>query len=326
MAIKLTSITSYNELPQIDGNSIFHSNELFKVFEQTKGYKPIMIVAKDGDKYVARLMGTIRRSVRFFPPSIIKRCEVYGSGEYFDNSYDKEEIFAMLLEELTQQAKKRSFLIEFRNLENPLLGYNAFKKNNYFAINWLRVYNSLHSKSPEERVSSSKRRQLIRAIRSGVKIEITQNEEDIKTFSKMLKNNYSSKIRKHFPHIDLFIQLSRKNSEQEISKIFLVKYNNKIIGGSVCLFSKDTAYLWFSMGLRKSYPFLYPGIMAVWGPLKWADENGYQHFEFLDPGLPFKKYGYREFILSFGGKQTSTRRWFRFRWNILNKVLCKLYS
>ena len=32
----------------------------------------------------------------------------------------------------------KSFLIEFRNLENPLFGYKAFRKNNYFAINWLR--------------------------------------------------------------------------------------------------------------------------------------------------------------------------------------------
>ena len=53
--------------------------------------------------------------------------------------------------------------------------------------------------------------------------------------------------------------------------------------------------------------------------------KGYEHFEFMDAGLPFKKFGYRDFILGFGGKQMSTRRWFRFRWTWLNKIVCWLY-
>lgn len=71
--------------------------------------------------------------------------------------------------------------------------------------------------------------------------------------------------------------------------------------------------------------FLYPGILAVWAPITYAHEKGYAHLEFMDAGLPFKKHGYRDFILRFGGKQSSTRRWFRFSWKWLNKLLCKFY-
>ena len=38
------------------------------------------------------------------------------------------------------------------------------------------------------------------------------------------------------------------------------------------------------------------------------------------------KHGYREFVLRFGGKQSSTRRWFLFRWEWLNKLLNKIYE
>ncbi len=100
----------------------------------------------------------------------------------------------------------------------------------------------------------------------------------------------------------------------------MVKYKDKIIGGSVCVFSNGNAYLWFSGGMRKTYAFLYPGVLAVWAALTYAREEGYEHFEFMDAGLPFKKHGYREFILRFGGKQSSTRRWFRFRWKWLNNL------
>lgn len=71
--------------------------------------------------------------------------------------------------------------------------------------------------------------------------------------------------------------------------------------------------------MRKTYAF-YIGVLAVWAALTYAREEGYEHFEFMDAGLPFKKHGYREFILRFGGKQSSTRRWFRFRWKWLNNL------
>ena len=214
---------------------------------------------------------------------------------------------------------------EFRNLENPLFGYKAFRKNNYFAINWLRVRNSLHSKAPYERLSMSRRRQINKALRNGAIMEIADNEKDIQDFSRMLKKAYSSQIRKHFPDIGFFRLLAWQNPEKELAKVFLVKYKGKIIGGSICLFSKESAYLWFSGGMRKTYAFLYPGILSVWAPITYAYEKGYAHLEFMDAGLPFKKHGYRDFILRFGGKQSSTRRWFRFSWKWLNKLLCKFY-
>lgn len=220
---------------------------------------------------------------------------------------------------------QKSFLIEFRNLDNPLFGYKAFRKNKYFPINWLRVYNSLHSRTPLERLSVSRKRQINKALKNGAYIEVADNDKDITLFSKMLKKAYSSQVRKHFPDLNFFRLLTWQRPDKEMAKIFLVKYKDKIIGGSVCVFSNGNAYLWFSGGMRKTYAFLYPGVLAVWAALTYAREEGYEHFEFMDAGLPFKKHGYREFILRFGGKQSSTRRWFRFRWNWLNNLLCRMY-
>ena len=325
MPVRLSTYHKGNTIPALPGKTIFHSTELFHVFEMTRGYEPVLIVAFTGDRPVAKLLGVIRKSVRLFPPAIIRRCEVYGTGEYFDEELNKEDLFGEMLEHLTNEALRRSFLIEFRNLENPLFGYKVFRKNKYFAINWLRVHNSLHSKPPYERLSLSRRRQINKALRNGAIMEVADNEEDIREFSPMLKKAYSSQVRKHFPDIDFFRLLAWQSPENEIAKVFLVKYKDKIIGGSICLFSDSNAYLWFSGGMRKTYAFLYPGILAVWAPLTYAYEKGYQHLEFMDAGLPFKKYGYRDFILRFGGRQSSTRRWFRFRLDWLNSLLYHFY-
>ena len=204
MPVRLSTYRKGNAIPPLPGTNIFHSTELFHVFEMTRGYEPLLIVAYIGNRPVGKLLAVIRKSMRLFPPAIIKRCEIYGTGEYFDEEQNKEDLFGEMLEHLTNEVLCKSFLIEFRNLENPLFGYKAFRKNNYFAINWLRVRNSLHSKVPYERLSMSRKRQINKALRNGAIMEVADNEKDIQDFSRMLKKAYSSQVRKHFPDIGFF--------------------------------------------------------------------------------------------------------------------------
>lgn len=327
MALKLTTYYNGGDIPELPGKNTFHSLQLFRIYEATTNYTPILIVASENDKPIAKLLATLRKSNRLFPPSIVRKCEVYGTGEYFDEEADNEYIFGEMLQRLTDEALRGAFLIEFRNLENPLFGYKYFRRNNYFPINWLRVRNSLHStKKIEERFSPSRIRQIKKGLKNGAEVREVHNPEEIQAFSNMLHNIYSSKIRRHFPDKDFFQHLEDELMKGELSKIFVVEYKGKIIGGSACIFSNNDAYLWFSGGMRKSYTLQYPGILAVWQALTYSKQRGCQHLEFMDVGLPFRKHGYREFVLRFGGKQSSTRRWFRFRWKWLNSLMEKIYE
>lgn len=327
MPLKLTTYYRGSRVPELPGSNTFHSTELFRIYEATPGYTPLLIVASEDGKPVAKLLAAVRKSARFFPPSLIKRCEVYGAGEYFDEHADKEYLFSEMLQRLTDEALREAFLIEFRNLNNSMFGYKAFRKNSYFAINWLRVRNSLHNiKETEERFSPSRIRQIKKGLKNGAQIREARTTEEIKSFARMLHNVYSNKIRRHFPSMDFFQQLEAQMVEDQRGRIFIVTYKEKIIGGSACIYSDDSAYLWFSGGMRKTYALQYPGILAVWYALYDAKQRGYRHLEFMDVGLPFRKHGYREFVLRFGGKQISTRRWFRFRWDWLNRVLIKIYK
>lgn len=327
MPLKLTTYYGKNKVPELPGTDTFHSTELFHIYEATPGYTPILIVASVDNKPVAKLLAAIRTSARLFPPGIIKRCEIYGTGEYFDETADKEAIFSDMLQRLTDEALRKCFLIEFRNLDNAMSGYKAFRGNRYFAVNWLRVRNSLHSvENVEERFSPSRIRQIKKGLKNGARVREAHTPEEIKAFAQMLHKIYSAKIRRHFPSMDFFQQLEKQMTGSRQSRTFIVTYKEKIIGGSACLYSGDSAYLCFSGGMRKTYALQYPGILAVWYAMLDAKQSGYQHLEFMDVGLPFRKHGYRDFVLRFGGKQISTRRWFRFRWNWLNRVLIKIYE
>lgn len=78
MPLKLTTYYRGSKVPDLPGTNTFHSTELFRIYEETPGYTPILIVASEDDKPVAKLLAAIRKSVRMFPPGIIKdvRCTV----------------------------------------------------------------------------------------------------------------------------------------------------------------------------------------------------------------------------------------------------------
>ncbi len=318
--IRLMTYRYGSKLPPLPEDSLSNSSELFQIYGQTPGYAPVLVVASINGTPVAKLQAVIRRSVRLFPPSIIKRCELFGIGEYFDNSLSQNELFSLMLEHLTNEVLKECFLIEVRNLPTALYGYKHFRQNGYFPVNWIRVYNSLHNLTPEQRVEPKRLRLINRSIRLGVYTQTADTQQELEDFLLMLKRNYSSKIRKHFPDRQLFRLLTQQKAGKEPGKVLLVKYKDRLIGGAFCMFSGDRAYFCFSGSLRKTYAWLHPGTMAVWASIQYAYQKGYSHFEFADAGLPFQKLGYRNFILSFGGKQVSTRRWFRFRWEWLNRL------
>lgn len=140
----------------------------------------------------------------------------------------------------------------------PAIWLQSIQKNKYFPINWLRVYNSLHSRTPLERLSVSRKRQINKALKNGAYIEVADNDKDITLFSKMLKKAYSSQVRKHFPDLNFFRLLTWQRPDKEMAKIFLVKYKDKIIGGSVCVFSNGNAYLWFQEACARHTPFYIP--------------------------------------------------------------------
>ena len=210
MPLKLTTYYKGKDIPDLPGKNTFHSKELFLIYEATPGYTPLLIVATENGKPMARLLAAIRKAKRWLPSSLVKHCVVYSEGEGLDESLSTnkekaEEVFGEMLEHLTQEATRTCFLIEFRNLNNSMFGYRFFRNNNYFPVNWLRVRNSLHSmKNVEDRFSPSRIRQIKKGLKNGAKVEEAHTVEEIRDFSRMLHKVYSSRIRRYFPANDFF--------------------------------------------------------------------------------------------------------------------------
>lgn len=327
MSIEIITYCQHKDIPVFRESNRFHSREMFEILEGTPGFTPFMFVAFENGKHLFHLLAIIQKDRRILTHTWIKRCVVYGNGDFEIQDTNRGVVFDLVLQQMTKTISGKAFITEFRNLDDSLFGYKSFRNEGYFPINWLRVHNSLHGDIPlERRISSSRLRQVRKGLKNGAIVYEAVDAHDIESFVEMLRKVYSSHIRKYFPDKRFFYHLFAKWSNEQKAKIFVVKYKDRIIGGSVCLYSNNNAYLWFSGGMRKTFAKQYPGVLAVWKALTEAKEMNCWHFEFLDAGLPFKKHGFRDFILRFGGKQSSTRRWFRFRWHWLNKLCVRLYS
>ena len=63
MPLKLTTYYKGKDIPDLPGKNTFHSKELFLIYEATPGYTPLLIVATENGKPMARLLRSEERRV-----------------------------------------------------------------------------------------------------------------------------------------------------------------------------------------------------------------------------------------------------------------------
>lgn len=314
--------TKSEELPTLLPGSIQHSAEMFRILCKNSSTSPYMMVATEGGCEIAHIIIIKRRGIKLLPPVAGAWFTIYGEGVYSHNYHNKEEIFSLFVEKLFDIFDIFKSYIEIKGIMDARFAYATLSKHNFIPVRDHRIYISLHSKAPEERLSRNYRTHLRKSKERGTTYREAATPQEKEEGLRLLKNYYKTKIRRPLPPNDIMQGLLA----EERQKMFIVENGGKIIGCSVCTYHDDTAYLIFSCGLRKSHPLLYPGIVAVWAAIKHAHKSGYAHIEFLESRtLIGIRSGYKNFLLNFGGKQVSTLRWYHFKWGFINKILRAIY-
>lgn len=313
--LKVTICTHAAELPAILKGNYFHSPELMELCEKTPRLKPYMaVVTGAGGQVVAHMLATMRFRRSWMPPYLYMHVRVMGEGVYHhvDEESNKQYLFGLMAEAITERLQNHSLYIEFSHLSQKMFGYKDLKRMGYFHVKWMNIHNSLHSRTPENRITDKQLRRVEAAMERGAETKLVETEEEFKLFSKLLRRHNWLKPRRYLPD-DAFFRGMMKSQR---CRLFITKYHEKVIGCCACVHSEGDLYLWYSASRRKSYARLHPNAVTIWNAIKKAHEEGMQHFRFVDVGLPFRKNPYRDFILSFGGKETTSFRWFRIsiRW------------
>lgn len=310
------------QLPELSERNFFHSPELFHVLERVTGCSPYMVVVSDGGGTVhAHLLAILWRRGSLMPPYLFSQGRVYGEGVYRDET-EKKDIFPMMLDAVIKAFhNKLCLFVEFSDLSSKMFGYKAFRQHEFFPVTWMHIHNSLHSLSPEERLSEQTLRTIGKGYNAGIITRETDNDDEIKAFHSMLKNYYRFKPHRYIPSVEFFLELSKSNN----GCVYVTLKHERVIGGSAVVYSGNNAYLWFVASRKKSHPVVHPEVLTVWHAIRASYDSGKDHIYFMNVGLPFRTNHYRDFILKFGGKPVSTYRWFHFTIGWINRLLSWVY-
>lgn len=237
--VSVSLITKASDLPDIICDDFFHSVELFKILEVTPKQKPYMALAIDGQgRIVAHLLAVVSYHHLLLPPFAYSHCHIYGEGVYAPEVENKEEIFSLFVKAITDElTHKLCLFIEISDLSSKMFGYAKLRENGYFPIQWQKIHNSLHSKSPYERLPQKLRDKLSIAEQRGAKAEIVNSDsKELQQAVKLMRHYFRLKPRRTVRNSKLFEHLA--TSKQ--CKIFATKYKNRVIGTCVCFFSAAT--------------------------------------------------------------------------------------
>lgn len=301
------------DLRSINNSIFFHSKILFEVYEQCPKMRPLMIVGctEEGDA-VCQLLAVVRQY----------HCRIYGEGWYAPQMTGQEEqLFKLMLDLLLKHLGKSVLFTEISNLKSKMFGYKVLRTLGFTPVKWMSIHNSLHNKSPEERLPEKTRQKIDHALMRGATAHRVSDEEELKAFCKLMNTHHLFKPRKYIPE-DLFFKMIDKIEEGEL---LVTKIKEKVIGCCAIAYSEKNAYLWYSAFLRKTYLKYHPDTLTVWSAIQTAYRRGCSHVYFMDVGLPYMKNTFREFIMSFGGKPVSTYRWFYTPYSWINKCLYHLF-
>jgi hypothetical protein len=313
------------EVPKMACEDFFHSTELMALLEATPRQKPLMAVAFANDasdlgstpaekRIVGHMLVSVRYRHSWFPPYIYTHARVLGEGEYVlgSSAAEKNEAFTAILTAVKKRLNNKVLYFEISNLSEKMFGYRTLRKAEFFPVKWMKVHNSLHSRTPEERISPKLLKRINAATARGIYTKPVETEDEFRQFSKLLHHHHWLKPRRFIPADQLFRGMMNGGH----AKLFISKYKQRVIGCTVLVYSGKDAFLWYSAAKRKSYAPLHPNAVTYWNTIRDAHADGYEHIRFMDVGLPFRKNPYRDFILKFGGKEVSAYRWFHIsiRW------------
>ena len=166
------------------------------------------------------------------------------------------------------------------------------------------------------RMSETRRKQIRRAQRADVTISEAQSEKEICEWYAILKRMYKTRVKTPLFPVSFFLEAYR----QGVATYLMVRYEGKIIGGSMIVVDGGCVYEWFECGRDAEYEKQYPSVMATYAGMAYAAEHGLVRCDFMGAGVPGVPYGVRDFKERFGGKMVEHGRFLYIAKPILYRI------
>ena len=283
-------------------SNIFHTPEMFEVFQRTQGYTPRKLAVLGPENQLLSICLPVLVSLnRGFLKKATTRAIHYG-GILHDDRTESIDSLQELLPECLRQCGREAIFTELRHLADPqgivsVLGSLGFRYEEH--INFL-VDLDQPLDDVWHRITAQGRRAVKRSRKRGLVIEEITKASQVTEFYHLLSKTYR---RKRIPLIDIshFQAIYDILVPMNMAKIYRARAENRTIAGMVVFLYKDTLYWWYS-GDNFEFRQYYPTDGILWHILEWGWENGFKTFDVGWAGRPGQPYGVRKFKEKYGGR------------------------
>lgn len=290
-------------LEQAPTDNYFQSPEFFEFIEKVPGYKPFLLLGLDerNGQIIGSLMGVVQSDGGGPKAWFSRRLIVWGGPIVTGVLSAQLDTAQKLLVELKKFGRGKAIFIEFRNFFDCTELRPAFEAAGFYYKGHLNyLVRTDEEEAVRNRMSSNRRRQVRTSLAAGASITEPETEAEVMELYDILQKLYREKVKKPLPSPELFLQMWKSPH----AKVFLVKYEGKVVGGSVGpVYRNQVIYQWYVCGENGAVSGVHPSVLASWAPIEYGLKNGYHHFDFMGAGRPEEDYGVREFKARFGGEE-----------------------
>lgn len=276
--------------------SPFQTNEYFKFFNSVKGFASEAVAVVDSDRIIALAVITLQKEngIKGF---FTRRGIIYG-GPLVDPG--TPEALNFLLKGISDTLKNKTIYLETRNLNDYSSYKSIFHVNNWLYTSHLNFHLDINNENQVlSGIKYNRKREIKLSIAEGAYYEECHSLSDLNELYLILKELYVFKVKLPVPSYSFFKIFFERN----LGKIFIVKHNDKIIGGCICpkLYNK-ALYTLYYCGLRDYHKKIFPTHLAIFAAIEYAIKNNITKLDFMGAGKPGVDYGVRKYKQEFGGK------------------------
>lgn len=278
--------------------SFFQSRECYDLYAANPTFmEPFCYAVEDDGQLKGVIIGFIQRDGGKVKQYLSRRA-IINSGPLLADDIS-EEALILLLKETKKQLSGRAIYVECRNFEDYSLYKDIFAKCGFKYVPHLNFHIDTSSEEVvNQNLGKSRKRDIRTSFRDGAEIVEQPTIDEVRDFYVILSDLYKNKVKTPLFPLSFFEHLHR----QEYSKFLLVRLNGKIVGGTVCVcLSGYAVYEWFACGEDGVHKNIYPSTVATYAGIRYAAQNGYEHFDMMGAGRPDEGYGVRDFKAKFGG-------------------------
>lgn len=275
----------------------YQSYACYSFYKELSFLTPFVYAVEEEGELKALVCGYLIAEEGFVKRFFSRRAIIPG-GVLLANDIS-EEALELLLSELRTDLQKEAIYIELRNLHDYSAYKDTFQKAGFEYQPHLNYQISIHNGVDVfSNFSENRNRQIKKSLAEGIVCEETDRIEDVRAFYSILQHTYSKKLKLPLFPFEFFETIVSK----AYGSLLVVKSEDKILGGILCVGDEKVLYEWFVCGDDEGQPKIYPSVMATKAGIEYAVNNGYNMFDFMGAGKPDKKYGVRDFKARFGGK------------------------